>query len=136
VDLLFWLDFDHPRFVTGCGNDIATRGTAFRYQSYQEATFQYPSGLIARVVADFGSDDEHWWSFELKGTLYSVKASSQQWKPSETQTLIPQFLEAIEKNVDSGIEAQHLFNVHAAAIAADQACREQGRVEIEYIKVI
>ena len=133
MDLMFWLDFDHPQSVTGCGNGIATRGTAFRYQSYQEATFQYPSGLLARVVADFGSSDDHWWSFEIKSTAGRWKATSLSSPRKETQTLIPQFLNAIEKNVDSGIEAQHLFNVHAAAITAEQACREQGRVEIEYV---
>jgi predicted dehydrogenase len=68
VDLLIWLLGERPTHVTASGNRIATEGTSFRYDDFVAATFDLPSGCIARVSANFASVTRHQHVLRVFGT--------------------------------------------------------------------
>lgn len=68
VDLLLWLTGQRPVRVSAAGNAVATRGTAFRYRDFIAATFEFPSGLVGRVTANFGCVHRHQHVLRVFGT--------------------------------------------------------------------
>src|SRR5262249_60336434 len=69
VDLMLWLTGERPARVTAAGNRIATEGTAFRYLDFAAATYEFRSGLVGRITANFGCVHRHQHVVRLFGTL-------------------------------------------------------------------
>src|SRR5205807_9291260 len=68
IDLMLWLTGERPSFVWAAGNRISTKDTAFRYGDYAAATLQSPSGLVARITANFGCVHPHQHTMRIFGT--------------------------------------------------------------------
>lgn len=151
VDLMFWLTGERPAFVTAAGNRIATAGTAFRYEDFMAASYEFPSGLVGRVTANFGCVHRHQHVIRVFGTratfLYDdrgprfhlSRSPEDPPVPIERQPLppskgvrIPEFVRGILEERDVRAETETDFAVVAACFAADRALREKRRVEIDY----
>ena len=151
VDLMLWLTGQKPVSVTAAGNRICANGTAFRYQDYMAATFQFASGLIGRITANFGCVHPHQHVVRVFGTKATFLSDDQgpRWQagrdpagpaaalglsvlPSSKGELIPGFIERILAGQDAGAQTQHEFDVISACLAADQAARSGRTMEIEY----
>src|SRR5262245_31091696 len=68
LDLLFWIFGERPLAVTAFGNSVATRGTAFRFKDCVTALLKCPSGLMAKVTANFGCVLPHHHNLTVYGT--------------------------------------------------------------------
>ena len=68
VDLMLWIAGELPSRVVATGNRISTANTAFRYEDFVAATFEFPSGLVGRITANFGSVHAHQHVVRLFGT--------------------------------------------------------------------
>lgn len=151
VDLMLWLTGERPVAVGAAGNRIATEGTTFRYTDYVAATFEFPSGLVGRVTANFACVHPHQHVVRVFGTeatfihddagarLHTTRdpgaapllVEAAPLPPTKAE-LIPEFVTAILEGEDIRSQTQHDLDVVAACVAADRARAEGGRVDIEY----
>jgi predicted dehydrogenase len=151
VDLMLWLSRERPATVAASGNGIATEGSRFRYQDYVAALFEFPSGLVGRVTANFACVHAHQHVVRMFGTeatfiyddagarLYTDRAPDTAPRlieaaplPPTKAELIPEFVAGILDGGDVRSQTQHDLDVVAACVAADRALAEGGRVDIEY----
>lgn len=68
VDLMLWLCGEAPAKVRATGNRIVTEGSAFRYRDFVVATYDFPSGLIGVISANFGCVHRHQHVVRIFGT--------------------------------------------------------------------
>jgi len=151
VDLMLWLTGQKPTSVNAVGNSICTAGTEFRYKDYVSATFQFDSGLVGRVTANFGCVHQHQHVVRIFGTratfiyddegarLHTTRdpaASAESLHlpalPATKGDLIPDFVRAILEP-HSNTQTQHDFDVIAICLAADQAVAVGKAIKIKYL---
>jgi predicted dehydrogenase len=150
VDLLLWLTGQRPGRISAAGTNIATRGTAFRYRDFLAATLEFPSGLVGRVTANFGSVHRHQHVVRVFGTratfiqddlgarVYQSRDPSAPFQRVELAALaaskgdlIPGFVKAIVAGgaaPDAGLD----FDVLAVCAAADRAADTGSVTEVTY----
>jgi predicted dehydrogenase len=152
VDLMLWLSGERPTTVTASGNRISTRNTEFRYNDFSAATFDFSSGLIGRITANYGCVHKHHHVMRVFGTnatfLYDdqgprchksrdpfVKEEriAQAPLPANKGDLIPDFVAAIANDIDDRAETQSYFDGISVCIAADRASATGNRERIEYV---
>lgn len=152
IDLMLWITGERPRAVTASGNKIATRGSAFRYKDFIAATFEFDSGLIARITANFGCVQPHQHVVRLFGTSATFvhdDAGPRWWQsrdpqhgaepvrhsalPADKGALVPAFIAAIVNGRNDHDETQTVFDGIAICLAADRAAASGQRELIEYI---
>jgi len=152
VDLMVWITGERPHAVRTVGNKICTSGTEFRYHDYMAATFQFPSGLIARITANFGCVHRHQHVMRIFGEqatfLYddsgprmhctrdpSAGASSISIAalPETKGDLIPAFVNAVRLNLDLDKDTQDIFDSISICAASDQAIYSGSLEEITYV---
>ena len=151
VDLIMWLVGERPQRVSAVGNRIVTRDSAFRYPDFVAATYELPSGLIARVTANFGCVHKHQHVlrvFGSKATFIHDDAGARlhvlrdpggpprilEHAPvaANKGDLIPAFLGAITSGVDPAPLARHEADIITACMAADRALAAHEPIAIEY----
>jgi predicted dehydrogenase len=151
VDLMLWTTGERPSRVSAAGNRIATEQTAFRYLDFVAATFEFPSGLIGRITANFASVSRHQHVVRVFGTKASVvqddagpriqhvRDPGQEPEPVDLAALpaskaelIPEFVQRILDGGDTATATQHEFDVIRACAAADLALAKGGTVDIKY----
>lgn len=152
IDLMLWLTRQRPRAVTAAGSSVATRGSAFRYNDFVAATFDFDSGLIARITANFGCVQPHQHVVRVFGTGATFAyddAGARWWQsrdprlgaepvglpalPPDKGALVPEFVSAIVNDLDDRDETQAVFDGIAVCLAADRAVVSGRRELIEYI---
>ena len=149
VDLMLWLTGQRPARAAASGNRISTDGTAFRYDDFVAATFEFDSGLVGRVTANFGSVHAHRHVVRLFGTdgtfitddvgarLHTSREPTERPRPIDLAAepegkggLVAGFLDAVEANGDAG--TQHELDVVCVCAAADRALAERTIVGVDY----
>lgn len=152
IDLMLMLTGEKPKLVTAVGNRICTRGTAFRYDDFAAATFEFDSGLIGRISAHFGCIHRHQHVvrvFGTKGTfIYDdrgarlhqtcqpdepAKTLSYPTLPAHKGVLIPAFVESILKEENSSLNVEREFQLICVCIAAEEALLSQKSIQVEYL---
>ena len=151
IDLMLWITGERPARVAAAGNRISTEETSFRYDDFVAATYEFPSGLIGRMTANFGSVHAHQHVVRVFGTeatllhddsgarLHRSRDPSRPAErlelapvPSSKAELIPEFIRRVVDGDADGASVQHELNVVSACIAADRARAEGGAIDIEY----
>jgi predicted dehydrogenase len=151
VDLVLWLLGEHPTRVSAIGNRIVTRGTKFRYPDFVAATYELPSGVVARITANFGCVHKHQHVLRVFGTKATFihddagarlhlardpggppRAIDHAPVAASKGDLVPAFIESIRAGVDPTAAANHEYAVITACIAADSALTAGQPLEIEY----
>jgi predicted dehydrogenase len=149
VDLMLWLTGERPVRVTAVGNRISTEGTAFRYRDFVAATFEFESGLVGRITANFGSVHPHQHVVRIFGTAAAFlhdDAGARMYESRDPAVparqldaaslaatkgdLVPAFLRAIEMPDPAAVH--HELDVICVAAAADRALAEGRNVDVEY----
>ena len=150
VDLVMWLLDERPRRVSAVGNRIATRDSAFRYPDFVAATYELPSGIVARVTANFGCVHKHQHVvrvFGTKATFIHDDAGARLHVlrdpggppvvidrapvAANKGDLIPAFLDAITGRTDPAPFARHEAAIITACMAADRALAAHEPITIE-----
>jgi predicted dehydrogenase len=151
VDLMLWITGERPSRAAAVGNRISTEGTKFRYDDFVAATFEFPSGLVGRITANFGSVHAHQHVVRLFGTeatlIYDdagprlhrsrdpdvpVQRLDLAALPASKAELIPEFVQRVVEGDADRASTRHELDVVSACIAADRALAEGGAVDIEY----
>jgi predicted dehydrogenase len=151
VDLMLWITGQRPARVTATGNRISTEDTAFSYLDFASATYEFPSGLVGRITANFGSVSPHQHVvrvFGTEATLISDDAGARLYRSRDPETpserldlaplpaskaeLIPDFVQRIVEGEAGRQAAQHELDVISTCVAADRALAKGGAVDIEY----
>jgi len=152
IDLMLWLLGERPALVTTHGNRIATEGTDFRYNDFMASTFEFPSGVIGRITANFGPMHRHHHVLRVFGTEATFIYDDQgprlhktrdedglaekldlETLPAHKGVLIPEFVDNILKGSDSEAPAKREFDLISVIAAADEALDPPGPVEIGYV---
>ena len=143
LDLILGFAKEKPVSVSAAGNRISTRGSRFRRNDFVSAVFQFPSGLVARVTANFGCMHRHQHSLRIFGTRGTLlvddigarwhrsrrPAAKPIWLkanrlPTSKGALIPHFVSLVRAG--GGVRkkaAEKEFSLAACLIAADQALK-------------
>lgn len=151
VDLLLWITGERPERVVCAGNRISTRGTTFVHDDFRAATLEFPSGLVARVTANFGSVHRHQHVVRVFGTrgtflyddagprLHTSRDPTERAEPLDLAALpagkgllIPGFLDAVSGSADYARETQSFFDSVAVCLAADRAAQARAPLAIQY----
>lgn len=151
VDLMLWLTGQRPSAVSASGNGISTSGARFQRHDFVAATYEFPSGLVGRITANFGSVHRHHHVvrvFGTRGTFIYDDAGARLHRdrdpavastaldlaplPASKGVLIPDFVAGIRAGGDPRAAAEHEFAVIAACIAADQALAIGKPTEVHY----
>jgi predicted dehydrogenase len=144
VDLMLWLTNEHPCATSAVGNRISTEGTRFSYPDYVAATYRFPSGLIGRITANFGSVIHHQHVIRIFGTnatfvyddagarIYRfrdpggpVERPQLSAQPPHKGILIPRFVDAIQEGASSEPGATWEFDLISTCLSADRALAEE-----------
>jgi predicted dehydrogenase len=152
VDLMLWLSGEKPVSVAAAGNRICTAGTAFRYHDFVTATYQFRSGLVGRITANFGCVHRHQHVLRVFGTrgtfvlddmgarLHTSREPSASPKhltvsclPASKGDLIPAFIERVCSGGDSGPAMQVELDLICACLAVDEALATGASVPVEYL---
>lgn len=150
LDLLFWIFGERPVAVTAFGNSIATRGTAFRFKDCVTALLKFPSGLIAKVTANFGCVLPHHHNLTVYGTaatfvhdqlgarLYTSRDPATSARPVEDAyigpakgDMLPSFVSAILDGREPEVSAEDVLGTMAASLAIEKAAELEQTVRIQ-----
>jgi predicted dehydrogenase len=152
VDLMMWITGQRPRRVSAAGNRIATAGTAFRYHDFVAARYEFESGMVARITANFGCVHRHQHVLRLFGTrgtfIYDDLGPRVHWsrdpestpealelsaRPASKGALIPQFIDGIVQGREAAPLIQSELDVIAACVAADRSVASTAPTEVVYV---
>ncbi len=152
IDLMLWLTDERPERVHAAGNRICTEGTEFRYNDFVAATLTTPSGMVARITANFGCIHRHQHVvrvFGANGTFVyddsgarlhstrdpSVKAEYLELPtlPTSKGALIEPFVSAVLDDDDLTAHTQEMFDVVSICAACDSAAASGTLEEIRYV---
>ena len=152
IDLFLWLTGERPTTVQAVGNQICTAGTDFRHNDFVIAIMQFASGLIGHASANLGCVHRHQHVVRLYGTkatfIHDDVSSRLHWSwdpsvgasllnpsslPATKSDLIPEFITAIESDIDLEREIQSIFDSASVSIACESALRTGKRKEIVYV---
>ena len=152
VDLMLWITGERPSSVSAVGNRISTAGTAFDYLDFAAATFRFPSGLVGRITANFGSVHAHQHVVRVFGTRATVLYDDAGPRihesrnpavparpldlvalPGSKGVLIPDFVRSILHPRDTDGGCQHEFDLISVCAAADRSLSTDGEIEIRYV---
>ena len=151
VDLLLWLTGERPLRASASGNRISTAGSAFSQDDFCAATLEFPSGLVARISANFGCVHRHQHVVRAFGTratfLYDdagarlhasrdpatpARALDMPALPPGKGALIPAFIDAIEGAPGYDAVTQSFFDGISVCLAIDEAARQGTKRTIDY----
>jgi len=149
VDLMMWITGQRPAGVVAAGGDLCARGSAFGGDDYVAATFTFPSGMVGRVTANFGSVTRHHHHLRVYGTagtaisddlgprLYGRRDPGEPPAhsplpalPADKGSLVEAFVDACLGLPSVLPGAAHELAVVAACCAADRSRREGGWVAV------
>jgi predicted dehydrogenase len=152
VDLMLWLTGQRPASVVASGNGISTRGSAFKYCDFVSATYNFPSGMIGRITANFGCVHRHQHVLRLFGTRATfihddagarlhvsrdpqsrATAIELGAEPASKGALVPRFVEDILASTSAGASLQAELDVISSCVAADRSLASGSRVEVAYV---
>jgi predicted dehydrogenase len=152
VDLMIWLSGQRPTRVVAAGNGISTRNTAFRYCDFVSATYEFSSGLVGRITANFGCVHPHQHVLRVFGTrgtfVYDDAGARIHWsrdpetaatfvdfapRPDSKAALVASLIEAIRTGASAGATLQGELDLISACVAADRALATETSTEVVYV---
>jgi predicted dehydrogenase len=150
VDLMLWVTGQRPVRVSAVGNRVSTVGTAFRYDDFVAATFEFESGLVGRITANYGSVCAHRHVVRVFGTkamFVSDDAGARLHMSREPSVpprrvalaplaagkgdLVPRFLATVEAGGDDE-SVKHELDLVSVCAAADRALAERRTIDVDY----
>ena len=152
VDLLLWLTGDRVTEVAAYGNNIASRGTDFRYNDMAVSILKFESGLTGKVAVNFGCVSPHFHVLNVYGTratfvngleqatFYESREPAQKARKITTPypgvekgDLIHSFVESILGRSAAGVTEEDIFKAMSVCFAIEKATHQPGAVKVKYI---
>lgn len=152
IDLMLWITAQRPSNVTATGSRICTRGSEFHQDDFLSALLEFPSGLVARITANFGCVHRHQHVVRLFGTegTFIHDDAGPRWHrsrdpelppdavslsplPASKGALIADFVGTVRGAVDADAETQSHFDAISIALACNEAAQIGRSVEVQYV---
>ena len=116
LDLILSFARQNPRDVTAVGNRICTQGSRFRRKDFVSVVFRFPSGLIARLTANFGCMHRHQHSLRIFGTRGTLLVDDvgARWHRSRRPEAKPIWLKANRLPASKGALIPHFVSLICA----------------------
>jgi len=151
LDLILGFAGETPNWVTATGNRISTQGSRFQRKDFVSAVFEFPSGLVARITANFGCVHKHQHAIRIFGTRGTVIVDDEGarwhrsrrpescptpllWKrlPASKGELVSNFASLIRGGAAGRRRAvEREFSLATALIAADRALKTGRREKVK-----
>jgi len=152
IDLLMWITGDRVREVTAMGTNIATRGTAYRYNDTIAALLRFESGAVGKVTSNYSCMFPHFHNLTIYGTeatfvhnhnggaaLYQSRdpdvtpaAVTDAYPGAAKGDMIPQFVASILDGGEPEVTKQEVFDAMAVSLAIEQSNQLNKPVEVCY----
>lgn len=155
IDLVLWLCGERPVDVSATGNAIVSEGSKFEGPDCVMALLNFPSGLIAKVGANFGCVHPHYHRLAVWGTkatfentLAAPGRTASIWNTSDPAheplrldtaypgvdkgVLIPSFIDAILGRGPAEVEEDDVFAAVSVCLAIDMARKSGHRTAVAY----
>ncbi len=151
TDLLMWLLGERPVAVTAFGNAIATRGTGFKFNDCVAALLKFPSGVTAKLTANFGCVFPHHHNLTVYGTaatfvhdrqgarLYKSRDEDATPQPIADAyhgvskgDMLPSFVKAILDGSEPEVRADDVFDAMTVSLAIERAAAIENTVQIKW----
>ena len=154
IDLVVWATGRKPILVMGQGNQIATQGTAMKFNDFATLILTFEDGLVAKISANAGCVHPHFHRVAAYGTektfvhehnrglMYTSRNHKDQPHTieeeypgiSHKQEMIHSFIDAINNNdAKPQIEEADVFDTMSICFAAEEAVKTNKAVTIQYI---
>lgn len=155
IDLVLWIAGERPVEATAIGNSLVSQGTGFAGPDCVIALLRFPSGMIAKIGANFGCVHPHFHRFTAWGTkatfdntLAVPQGAACLWESADSAVgpkllntaypgvdkgiLIPSFVDAILGRGRATVSADETFAAVSVCLAVDAAQKSGRTVAIDY----
>lgn len=152
VDLLLWLSGDRVVEVAAYGNNLATRGTGFRYNDMVVSILKFESGMVGKVAVNTGCVFPHFHALNIygtkatfingleHGTLFESRDPAQAGRKitapytgTHKGALIYSFVDSILKRSQAEVTIEDIFKTMSVCFAMEKATHQSGSVVVTYI---
>ena len=154
IDLIMWFLNDRPTSVQAIGNDLASRNTNLKYNSFAVILLQFKNGTIAKLTGNGSCVHPHYHALKIFGTertaiqhlngAYYLDSSDPGTKPISVTEPYPE-KKAREKVIHSFVDSilddsltplvpqQDVYDVMSVCFAAEEAMNTGKSISIEYL---
>lgn len=145
IDLFLWLAKDEVREVSAFGNNIATKGSGFRYNDLVASLLKFKSGMVAKMSVNGGCVRPHYHHLVVYGTkatfvngpehallytsrdpLMKPKKIFAPYPGAHKGGLIRGFVDAIIKRTEPEVTQKEIFQVMDVCFAIEKAAKRNG----------
>jgi predicted dehydrogenase len=150
IDLLLWLVGERPTAVAAFGNGITTRGSAFKFNDCVAALLKFPSGLTAKITANFGCVFPHYHNLSLYGTRATFvhdQQGARVYASRDPQAapyivnddylgpakgdMLPAFVKSILDGTEPEVTATEVFDAMAVSLAIEKAAACEQTITVQ-----
>ncbi len=153
IDLIMWILNKKPIYVTSYSNDIVTKKTNFKKQSFLVYIFEFPKNVIVKITANAAGIYQHFHEvkiFEKNKTLVNNFLGSYMFSKKQVKThfkklnyeypdkknrkkIIQNFIDIlIDKKINSIISFKDQYNLMKVCFAADRSIVLKKKIKIKY----
>lgn len=152
VDLMLWLTGRKVTEVSAVGNQIASRGSQFRYRDQVLALLRFESGLVGKVGVSYGCVRPHFHALSVYGTRgtwqndtpharwYDSRDPRREAQPVDDPypgmhkgALLAGFIDAILAGGESAVSEDDVFRSLSVCLAIEDSAATGRTVRVEYI---
>jgi len=154
IDLAMWLLNKNPVSVQAFGNDIATKETNQKYNSFAVILLKFEDGTIAKITGNGGSVYPHFHGLKIFGTAqtaihdligaYYLDSSDPDSEPipiaepypdkEAREKVIHSFVDSIlDESVIPLVPQQDVYDVMSVCFAAEESMDNGDEIEIKYL---
>jgi len=154
VDLVIWLMDAKPISVQAMGNDIATRNSLLKYNSFAVLILRFDNGIIAKITGNGGCVHPHFHGLKIFGTEYTavhnlcgayylyssdpdaapIVLSEPYPEKAAREKIIHSFVDYIADQSKTPLVPQKdVFDVMSVCFAAQEAIKSGKEIKIDYV---
>jgi len=156
IDLVMWLLDQRPISVQATGNDVMTRGSKLRFNSFATVLLQFEDGMIAKLGGMGGGSHPHFHGLKIFGTesmavhdllgayyldtnkegagAVPIKISHPYPEKETREKVLHSFIDSIlDPNIAPLVPQQDVYDVMSVCFAAEEAMNSGNSTLVNYI---
>jgi len=152
IDLILWLTGGRVAEVSAFGNQVASRGSQYRYNDFITALLKCESGLIIKVSGNYGCVYPHFHGLTVygtKATFVNGRAEALLYTTRDPETepesllddypgyhkgdLIYRFVDAVLGQGKPEVTKEDVFRTMSVCFAIEKAMQENQVIPVQYI---
>ena len=154
IDLVMWILGDKPIYVTSYANNIATKNTSFKKNSFVLIVLEFPNKILVKISANVAGVYNHFHEIKVfeKGKTFShslagtfnfkmdkdkkifQKIYSNYPDKKNRKKLIQNFIDSLQyKKIKPIVTLQEQVDLMNVCFAADKSIKTGNRIKINYL---